>query len=710
MLTMKQHTLKPWQVTLSVITMISLCLATYIFVVKPPFDFVLIFVITLFCLANAAVLSVSLFQLLAVTPRIRHLTRCVRRWSNGDLNTRNKIGEYGELSELEIELNHMFSRLQDISAKEDINQKNILSKNHLLSAILDSAAAAIYGIDENGRCIFANPQCVKLLGYRSEEQLIACNMRSLVHQNPDDELAIASSIIDQQEKRDIHLKEDHFWRADGSSFPVEYWSHPMTFNNDKMGAVISFHDNSERLEAEALIRHQAHYDALTDLPNRFLALRRLEQLVESTERSGKMLAVIFLDLDDFKKINDSLGHEAGDQLLITAADRLMKATRKEDTVGRLGGDEFIILLDGLSCADDAQPLAENLIGGFRKPFYIGNRQLILTASIGIAIYPNDGVTPSELLRNADSAMYHTKSIGRNTYSYFTHAMNKEVSRRLAIEEQIHGALERGELQVHYQIQLDIRDGSIMGAEALLRWDNPVLGCVSPAEFIPIAEQTGVIEPMGEFILHRALEAAQTWQKTFDDNFRIAINLSPRQFRNPNLVKLITDSVSQLDMRPEDLELEITEGVLLSGHAYTLDALMALSKAGFCISMDDFGTGYSSLSYLRTYPFQILKIDRSFIKDMNSDDTSKELIIATIEMAHALGIRVIAEGVETQEQFDELSFMMCDYAQGFLISKPVVFDDLLEIGKHYKKSAKIEFKPKIERVEEKPEDKPVKTYG
>ncbi|MCL1093962.1 putative bifunctional diguanylate cyclase/phosphodiesterase [Shewanella kaireitica] len=710
MLTMKRYTLKPWQLTLSFISVISLSLVIYLYIAKPSLDMTLVFVVSLFCLANVAVLSVSLFQLLSITPRVRHLTNCVRRWSNGDLNTRNRIGDYGELSDLEVELNHMFSRLQEISAKEQHNQQTILGKNHLLTAILDSAAAAIYGVDENGRCIFANPQCVKLLGYRSEEQLIACNMRSLIHQNPDDVNAIVSSIIEQENKRDENLKEDHFWRADGSSFPVEYWSHPMMLNDNKMGAVISFHDNSERLESEALIRHQAHYDALTDLPNRFLALRRLEQLVDASERSGKMLAVIFLDLDDFKKINDSLGHEAGDQLLITAADRLMKATRKEDTVGRLGGDEFIILLDGLSSANDAQPLAENLIGGFRKPFYIDNRQLILTASIGIAIYPNDGKTPSELLRNADSAMYHTKSIGRNTYSYFTHAMNKEVSRRLAIEEQIHGALERGELQVHYQIQLDIRDGSIMGAEALLRWNNPVLGNVSPAEFIPIAEQTGVIEPMGEFILHRALETAHTWQQTFNDDFRIAINLSPRQFRNPNLVQLINDSVCQLGMQPKDLELEITEGVLLSGHAYTLDALMALSEAGFCISMDDFGTGYSSLSYLRTYPFQILKIDRSFIKDMNTDDTSKELIIATIEMAHALGIRVIAEGVETQEQFDELSFMMCDYAQGFLISKPVVLDELLKIGEHYIKSIQANEEPCLKNAERVAEDKPIKTYG
>ncbi|GIU44067.1 hypothetical protein TUM4438_14410 [Shewanella sairae] len=544
----------------------------------------------------------------------------------------------------------------------------------LLSAILDSAAVAVYAVDSQGKCIYANPQCAYLLGYDSPTQLINSHMRQLT-----DNSAVSSDMnVTTQD-----IKEDIFWRANGSSFPVEYKSQPLELKDKSKGAVISFYDNSERLEAEALIRHQAHYDTLTDLPNRFLALKRLEQLVESSERNGNKIAVIFLDLDDFKKINDSLGHEAGDQLLITASERLLGATRAEDTVGRLGGDEFIILLDWLSSANDAQPLAENLIAGFRKPFYIDNRQLILTASIGIAIYPNDGKNPSELLRNADSAMYHTKSIGRNTYSYFTHAMNKEVSRRLAIEEQIHGALERNELSVHYQIQLDILDGSIMGAEALLRWNNPTLGSVSPAEFIPIAEQTGVIEPMGEFILKRALEAAKTWQNQFNDNFRVAINLSPRQFRNPHLVQAIKDQVELMGMKPDDLELEITEGVLLSGHAYTLEALMKLSKAGFCISMDDFGTGYSSLSYLRTYPFKILKIDRSFINDMNKDEKSHELIIATIEMAHALGIQVIAEGVETQEQLDELSFMMCDYAQGFLISKPAPFDELLQIGENYK---------------------------
>ncbi|MEZ9593851.1 EAL domain-containing protein [Shewanella sp. 10N.261.52.F9] len=634
-------------------------------------------VLPIFLLVNIVISSLVWFNFRNQSSRlanlVSHIASSFVQPTSHKTTTEKSAHKYDPLAKLETKLQLLSEHLtKEIPAS--YSQEPPIENSPLVSSILDAAAVAVYAVDSRGKCIYANPQCAYLLGYANPSMLLNSNLKQLIDKNA------ATSNIDLT----VHdIKEDIFWRADGTSFPVEYKSQPLNLPNQDKGAVISFYDNSERLEAEALIRHQAHYDTLTDLPNRFLALKRLEQLVDSSERNGNKIAVIFLDLDDFKKINDSLGHEAGDQLLITASERLLKATRAEDTVGRLGGDEFIILLDGLSSANDAQPLAENLIAGFRKPFYIDNRQLILTASIGIAIYPNDGKTPSELLRNADSAMYHTKSIGRNTYSYFTHAMNKEVSRRLAIEEQIHGALERNELTVHYQIQLDIRDGSIMGAEALLRWDNPTLGSVSPAEFIPIAEQTGVIEPMGAFILKRALEAAQSWQKTFDEHFRVAINLSPRQFRNPNLVQSIKDQVQELGMKPADLELEITEGVLLSGHAYTLDALMQLSKAGFCISMDDFGTGYSSLSYLRTYPFKILKIDRSFINDMNKDDKSNELIIATIEMAHALGIQVIAEGVETQEQLDELSFMMCDYAQGFLISKPAPFEELLLIGENYK---------------------------
>lgn len=384
-------------------------------------------------------------------------------------------------------------------------------------------------------------------------------------------------------------------------------------------------------------------------------------------------AVLFLDLDDFKKINDSLGHETGDKILIEAAVRLRNVVRSGDTVGRLGGDEFIVLLGGLTDAADAQAIAENLLNRFKDPFRIDGRELILSVSIGIASFPVDGDNDSELLRKADSAMYHSKELGRNAYSYFTDAMNRNVSRRLALEEQMHGALNRGEFTVVYQPKVDISSGNIMGAEALLRWFNPAIGHVSPTEFIPIAEQTGLIVPLGKFVLTEVLSITALLQKEHNPDFRMAANLSPRQFRDTDLVSFIKDALHQSGVTSESLELEITEGVLLGGHAYINDTLATLSDLGVSVAMDDFGTGYSSLSYLRSYPFTTLKIDRSFIMGIEKDTADRELINAIVAMAHALNLTVVAEGVETEEQLSYLKNLGCDYAQGYLFSKPVSVD-------------------------------------
>lgn len=445
---------------------------------------------------------------------------------------------------------------------------------------------------------------------------------------------------------------------------------PILKDGKTIAMVGALTDITERKRVDSLIEHQATFDALTDLPNRFLALKRLSQLINEAHRDAKQLAILFLDLDDFKKINDTLGHDIGDKLLIEAADRLLSGLRSGDTVGRLGGDEFIILLGGLDDAKDAQPIAENLLNHFRNPFIIDNRSLILTSSIGIAVYPNDGDSPSELLRNADSAMYHSKELGRNTYSYFTEEMNQEVSRRLALEEQMHGALERGEFRVCYQPQVDVNNRLISGTEALLRWNNPILDEVSPEEFIPIAEQTGLIVPIGEFVLTQALDMAAKWQCNREQPFTMAVNLSPRQFREPNLVKFIEQVLEKSGISSENLELEITEGVLMSGHAFIDDALSGLNELGVSLSMDDFGTGYSSLSYLRSYPFNVLKIDRTFINDITIDPADRELVNATIAMAHGLGLNVVAEGVETEEQLAHLASQDCEFAQGYLFSKAV----------------------------------------
>ncbi len=435
-------------------------------------------------------------------------------------------------------------------------------------------------------------------------------------------------------------------------------------------------DVTIRKKQEDEILHQAHFDTLTDLPNRFLALDRLSQTINEASRCQAIFAVLFLDLDDFKKVNDSMGHEVGDKLLIEASNRLRGVIRSTDTVGRLGGDEFMVLLPSLTGEQSVQSVVKSILKEFRQPFRIDAREMLMTVSIGIATYPENGVDSSQLLRNADSAMYHAKGLGRNTYSFFTRSMNQALARRIEIEEQIHGALERCEFEVYYQPQIEIKNGLVIGAEALLRWNNKVLGNVPPDEFIPIAEHTGLIVPIGLFVLRESLKTLSLWQESVGKDLRMSINLSPCQFRDPNLVSDIKKIVVEYGIETECLELEITEGVLMSGHSYIDEALKELTSAGICISMDDFGTGYSSLSYLRRYPFDVLKIDRTFVNDILTDSADRELIVATISMAHALSIKVVAEGVETKEQLQILNNLSCDYAQGYYISRPDTKEALL----------------------------------
>ena len=436
-------------------------------------------------------------------------------------------------------------------------------------------------------------------------------------------------------------------------------------------------DITEQHKSTEAIRQHAYFDTLTLLPNRFLALDRLSQMLNEAERKTEKTAVLFLDLDDFKKVNDSLGHEVGDKLLIESANRLNQVVRKEDTVGRLGGDEFIVLLRGLTDDHNVLTIAEHLLQTFRQPFKIDGRELILTLSIGIAIYPDNGNTTSDLLRNADTAMYQAKTLGRNTYSFFTKEMNLIKLRRLEIEEQMHGALDRNEFEVYYQPQFDAKNTHIIGAEALLRWHNPALGFVGPDEFIPIAEHTGLIVPIGQFVLQRALSFLSEWQNGQQKNYRIAVNLSPRQFRDTKLLSFIKKSLKDANVAAQNLELEITEGVLMIGQSYIDEALKALNKLGVTLSMDDFGTGYSSLSYLRQYPFDILKVDKSFINNITTNKADCDLVKATIVMAHSLELAVVAEGVETEEQLNLLTALQCDYLQGYYFSKAVPSKQLIE---------------------------------
>ncbi|MCW8866558.1 MAG: EAL domain-containing protein, partial [Colwellia sp.] len=429
-------------------------------------------------------------------------------------------------------------------------------------------------------------------------------------------------------------------------------------------------DITEQHKSTEVIKHHAYYDTLTQLPNRFLVLDRLSQLLNEAQRNKEKTAVLFLDLDDFKMINDTFGHEIGDNLLIEVANRLNKIVRKEDTVGRLGGDEFIILLRGLNEDHNALTIAEHLLKSFKESFKIDGRELMITLSIGIAIYPDNGKSACDLLRNADTAMYKAKGLGRNTYSFFTKAMNVSMLRRLDIEEQMHGALERQEFEVVYQAQFDIQNKQIIGAEALLRWHNSVLGNICPKEFIPVAEHTGLIVSIGQFVLKQALCFIKEWQKSVHGYCKVSVNLSPRQFRDTELVTFIKKSLADSQIPANNLELEITEEVLMVGQPDTEDALKSFNKFGIKLSMDDFGTGYSSLSYLRQYDFDVLKIDSSFIKGITLVQDDYDLVKATIAMAHSLGMKVIAEGVETKAQVDLLADLHCDYFQGYYLSEPI----------------------------------------
>jgi diguanylate cyclase (GGDEF)-like protein/PAS domain S-box-containing protein len=550
---------------------------------------------------------------------------------------------------------------------------------HTLSQAVEQSPVSVLITDPRGGIEYVNSTFEKVTGYRASE------VKGL---NPS---ILKSGNIKSEEYKKLWetISKGGSWKGEfqnkkksGALFWESAHIAPVVDNNGTIRHYLAVkEDITNQKEQEERILYQAHYDSLTDLPNRFLSLDRLSQHIKEAERTDLKVAVIFLDLDDFKKVNDTIGHDAGDKLLMQAAQRLKDAVRDGDTIGRLGGDEFIMLLGGLNDVIDARAAAENLLEKFRNPFSLDGRELILGASIGISIYPDDGKTTIELLRCADTAMYCSKNQGRNTYNYFTESMNKDVSRRLMLEEKLHGALERGEFSLRYQPMISIKDHRVIGSEALLCWDNPEIGQVSPEEFIPITEQSGLIVQIGKFVLYEALRVAAEWQRNLISGFMISVNFSPRQFRDPAMVEDVKLILQESGIERDSLELEITEGVLLGGVSNNDASLNALSELGIKIAMDDFGTGYSSLNYLRRYPFDSIKIDREFISDMTYDMGDRELVNAAIVMAHSLDLKVVAEGVETNEQLVYLEKLGCDYAQGYFFGRPVPaeeFTALLEL--------------------------------
>ena len=429
-------------------------------------------------------------------------------------------------------------------------------------------------------------------------------------------------------------------------------------------AVHVFKGTLDRLE------FQANFDSLTQLPNRGLALDRLTHAIKHAQRQSDLVSVLFIDVDFFKYVNDTHGHAAGDSILVEVASRLTACVRSSDTVARFGGDEFAVILVDLVSLDAAAHIAEQILESLSKPFIQNKQEFFLGASIGITSYPNDGENPDRLLQNADTAMYQAKESGRNTYRFFESDMNAHIRMRLAMESQLRYALEKQEFHIEYQPQIDISDNSVIGAEALLRWRNHELGSIRPDQFIPLAEDTGLIVPIGEWILRNACCEAKKWQESLEMPIPVSVNVSYRQFRDADFERTISSALIESGLPPSLLTLEITESLLMDDRPETLTSIQALTQLGIHVVLDDFGTGYSSLSYLRRYPFKGLKIDRTFIRDCASVSDSAKLCKSIIAMADSLGMDVVAEGVETDDQLQFLLQNSIKKVQGFYFSRPL----------------------------------------
>ena len=423
------------------------------------------------------------------------------------------------------------------------------------------------------------------------------------------------------------------------------------------------------------IEHLAYHDALTGLPNRPLFVDRLIVALAQAGRADQKLAVFFLDLDRFKDINDSLGHSTGDSLLKVVAERIRRCVREGDTVARFGGDEFTLLIPRVEQIEDVAKIAQKIIETLKIPFVICEQELFVTTSIGISLFPNDGIDPETLVRNADSAMYRAKEQGRDNYQLYAPAMNARALERLALENMLRRALKQKELVVYYQPLIDLASGSIFGVEALVRWKHPELGLLLPAHFVSAAEVSGLIIPIGDWVLRTACRQAFIWNKRLDTELTVSVNLSARQFSQPDLLAQVRSALQETGLDPGRLELEITESNAMQNAENTIHTLRELKAAGVRISMDDFGTGYSSLNYLKRFPIDTLKLDQSFVRDVATDARDAAIVSAVIAMAHSLDLKVVAEGVETAEQLAFLSQRNCDTIQGFYFSAPLSADDL-----------------------------------
>ena len=529
--------------------------------------------------------------------------------------------------------------------------------------------------DEKGVTLYESPSAARVLGYEPGVLIGRVPFES----------------IHPKDLKRTRTAFERLLQGEGSAQPLEFrfrharghWINLEALGSNQLnhagiqGVVLTSRDVTERKQAEARATYLAHHDSLTGLPNRLLMQDRLNQAITQARRSGGQVALMFIDLDRFKLVNDSFGHVIGDTLLKQVARRLTDCLRDTDTVARLGGDEFTIMLPDVASPQGAGEVAERILSEFAQPFSEAEQELFVSASIGISLFPRDAAVPEDLVSHADTAMYSAKDSGRNNYCYFTEGLNHEVRQKVMMESGLRRAIERGELRLFYQPKIDLASRRVIGAEALVRWQHPTLGLVPPGKFIPIAEESGLIVPLGEWVLNAACAQLCAWQKEGHE-LQVAINVSARQFQQRNLADLVLRAMAASNVDPKFIEIEVTESAIMNDAQSSISTLEAMKSRGISISIDDFGTGYSSLSYLKRLPLDILKIDQSFVRDVTTDHNDAAIVRAIIGLARSLGIKVIAEGVEDDRQLSFLNAYGCNYGQGYLFGRPLAPETFIEV--------------------------------
>ncbi|HEY3332148.1 MAG TPA: EAL domain-containing protein [Capsulimonadaceae bacterium] len=558
--------------------------------------------------------------------------------------------------------------LARIAIEREQDDQMLKHSENRFRQMIENGADVITVVDQTGTIKYLSPSAERVLGH-TQEMMLGTDIFALVH--PDDLPRAQASFVESLSRPGESVNSEFRVRhTDGSWRSMEASGNNQLDTPAIRGVVINSRDVTERRKAEEQLDYLAYHDVLTDLPNRLLFNNHLYRAIERARREAKMVGVVFLDLDRFKIINDTLGHAIGDLLLRSVSQRLLHVIRNSDTVARWGGDEFTIILPDLNRTMEAIRAADKIINALSEPFVVQGHELYITATAGISLFPDAGEDVVTLVRNADVAMYRAKDQGTNYYQVYSAGMTEGATERLAIENELRKALDRNEFMLQYQPQVDVLTGKIVGVEALLRWKHPDRGLVSPGDFIPLAEETGQIVPIGEWVLRTACEQTIEWQEAGIGPLRVSVNLSARQLRHRGLIASVKRILTQTGLNPDCLEIELTESVLIDGKKQSMKALNELKSMGVHLAIDDFGTGYSSFMYLKSYPVDTLKIDQSFVRNLGVDTSDTAIAQSIISMARSLKLTTIAEGVETAEQFDILRHQGCDIMQGYFFSAPL----------------------------------------